>query len=90
MAEGGRLIMPVGRRRGEQRLLRLVRSGDHYDLEDLGGVRFVPLVGEQGVGGRTFGGQKPEERPPTGLQAEDQEPGQQETKSFGPGDQSTG
>lgn len=50
MAEGGRLIMPVGPRRGEQRLLRLIRSGDHLDLEDLGGVRFVPLVGAQGVG----------------------------------------
>lgn len=51
MAEGARLIMPVGRRGGEQRLLRLVRVGDRYDVEDLGGVRFVPLVGEQGVGG---------------------------------------
>ncbi len=51
MADGARLIMPVGRRRGEQRLLRIIRSGDRYDLEDLGGVRFVPLVGEQGIGG---------------------------------------
>ncbi|MDH5519017.1 MAG: hypothetical protein OEZ14_00650 [Acidimicrobiia bacterium] len=35
---------------GEQRLLRIIRSGDSYDIEDLGGVRFVPLVGAQGVG----------------------------------------
>lgn len=52
MADGARLIMPVGRRIGEQRLLRVVRSDDRYDLEDLGGVRFVPLIGEQGVVGR--------------------------------------
>lgn len=51
MADGARLIMPVGHRSGEQRLLRVVRTGDRYDLEDLGGVRFVPLVGEQGVAG---------------------------------------
>ena len=50
LAEGARLIMPVGRRMGEQRLLRIIRSGDSYDIEDLGGVRFVPLVGAQGVG----------------------------------------
>ncbi len=49
MADGARLIMPVGRPRGEQRLLRVVREADRYDVEDLGGVRFVPLVGEQGV-----------------------------------------
>lgn len=50
MADGGRLIMPVGHRHGEQRLIRINRSGDRFDVEDLGGVRFVPLVGEQGVG----------------------------------------
>ncbi len=49
LADGGRLIMPVGRQRGEQRLLRVVRSGDRFESTDLGGVRFVPLIGEQGV-----------------------------------------
>ncbi len=51
LADRGRLIMPVGRRRGEQRLLRLIRSGGDVESEDLGGVRFVPLIGEQGLDG---------------------------------------
>lgn len=49
LAPGGRLVMPVGASRERQRLLRMVR-GEHGRLarEDLGPVRFVPLVGEQG------------------------------------------
>ncbi len=49
MVDGGRLVMPVGGRYGDQRLVRIVRSGDRYESEDLGGVRFVPLIGEQGI-----------------------------------------
>lgn len=46
---GGRLVIPVGSRRGEQRLLRLTRaSDDRFEEEDLGGVRFVPLIGDEG------------------------------------------
>lgn len=90
MAEGGRLIMPVGHRRGEQRLLRLIRSGDHYDLEDLGGVRFVPLVGEQGVGDRTSGGREHAKRPLPGPEAGEPEPRQEETGWSGPGDPGAG
>jgi protein-L-isoaspartate(D-aspartate) O-methyltransferase len=46
---GGRLIIPVGDRPGSQRLMRITRtSGGKFDQEDLGGVMFVPLVGEQG------------------------------------------
>lgn len=48
LAEGGRLIMPVGAERTDQRLLRLTRRGDACEEEDLGGVRFVPLIGAQG------------------------------------------
>jgi len=48
LADGGRLVMPTGRSRWEQRLLRLRRRGDTFDREDLGGVVFVPLIGEQG------------------------------------------
>lgn len=50
LAVGGRLIIPVGDRPGLQRLMRLTRLGeDHgFEREDLGGVMFVPLVGEQG------------------------------------------
>ncbi|MGH6828191.1 MAG: protein-L-isoaspartate(D-aspartate) O-methyltransferase [Rhizomicrobium sp.] len=45
---GGRLVMPVGQA-DEQRLLRLRRTGDRaFEEDDLGGVRFVPLIGAQG------------------------------------------
>ena len=47
LAEGGRLVIPVGPRT-DQRLLRLRRRGDDIETDDLGGVRFVPLVGDQG------------------------------------------
>lgn len=46
---GGRLVIPVGDRRESQRLLRITRIGaDTFDQEDLGGVMFVPLIGEEG------------------------------------------
>lgn len=48
LAPQGRLVIPVGGR-GEQRLLRVMRSADGGShTEDLGGVRFVPLVGADG------------------------------------------
>lgn len=48
LAEGGRLIMPVERRRGHQQLMRVTRRGDAFDEESLLGVVFVPLIGEYG------------------------------------------
>jgi protein-L-isoaspartate(D-aspartate) O-methyltransferase len=45
--EGGICVAPVGPR-DEQRLLRFTRRGDEYKREDLGGVRFVPMLGEGG------------------------------------------
>ncbi|MFW6069526.1 MAG: protein-L-isoaspartate(D-aspartate) O-methyltransferase [bacterium] len=49
LAIGGRLVMPIGRSRGLQSLIRLTRLGeDDYREKDLGGVRFVPLIGEEG------------------------------------------
>jgi protein-L-isoaspartate(D-aspartate) O-methyltransferase len=48
LAEGGRLVMPVGRRHGHQVLARYTRRGDGLDREDLGDVRFVPLIGTHG------------------------------------------
>jgi erythromycin esterase-like protein/protein-L-isoaspartate O-methyltransferase len=46
---GGRLVIPVGARRGEQRLLRVTRvAANKFEEEDLGGVMFVPLVGAEG------------------------------------------
>jgi protein-L-isoaspartate(D-aspartate) O-methyltransferase len=51
LAPGGRLVIPVGRRLDDQRLVRLTRLADgRFGEEDLGGVRFVPLVGQQGWG----------------------------------------
>ena len=49
LAIGGRLIIPVGSQERQQELLKLTRrSEDAYEEEELGGVRFVPLIGEQG------------------------------------------
>ncbi|RWN33669.1 protein-L-isoaspartate(D-aspartate) O-methyltransferase [Mesorhizobium sp.] len=46
---GGRLIIPVGDEPHDQRLLKVTRTGAAtYSEEDFGGVRFVPLIGEQG------------------------------------------
>ncbi len=49
LAIGGRLVVPVGTTRWYQELLRITRcEDDQYETEDLTGVRFVPLIGEQG------------------------------------------
>jgi protein-L-isoaspartate(D-aspartate) O-methyltransferase len=49
LAIGGRLVIPVGAQEREQVLLKVTRLGDdEFAEEDLGGVRFVPLIGEQG------------------------------------------
>ena len=46
---GGRLVIPVGRDRRVQELLRIVRIGPHeYTTEELADVRFVPLLGAEG------------------------------------------
>lgn len=48
LAVGGRLVMPVGSEHGEQDLVRVIRRDGTFDEEDLGPVRFVPLIGAQG------------------------------------------
>lgn len=49
LKRGGRLVMPVGRTIQLQELVRVRRSrNDGYRQEELGSVRFVPLVGEAG------------------------------------------
>jgi protein-L-isoaspartate(D-aspartate) O-methyltransferase len=46
---GGRLVMPVGEAQGSQQLIRAIRRGDEeFEYEELGAVRFVPLIGEVG------------------------------------------
>jgi protein-L-isoaspartate(D-aspartate) O-methyltransferase len=48
LAEGGRLVLPVGQGAGSQRLTRVRRSGSALEHDALGPVAFVPLIGEQG------------------------------------------
>lgn len=48
LAPGGRLIIPVGETPREQRLVRVERQNGRFERRDLGAVRFVPLVGEEG------------------------------------------
>jgi protein-L-isoaspartate(D-aspartate) O-methyltransferase len=47
LADGGRLLVPVGSRE-EQELLLITRKGDTFKRETLAPVRFVPLVGDHG------------------------------------------
>ena len=47
LAVGGVLVIPVGDR-GVQDLVRVTRTAAGFREEDLGGCRFVPLVGEEG------------------------------------------
>ncbi|AFL54015.1 protein-L-isoaspartate(D-aspartate) O-methyltransferase [Sinorhizobium fredii] len=45
---GGHVVIPVGPR-DEQRLMKITRvNATTFEQQDLGGVRFVPLIGEQG------------------------------------------
>lgn len=46
LADGGRLVIPVGPESGAQHLMRLRVSGADVVEEDLGAVRFVPLIGD--------------------------------------------
>jgi len=46
---GGRLVIPVGAEKDSQQLIRAIRRGeDEFEYEELGAVRFVPLIGEAG------------------------------------------
>jgi len=46
---GGRLVIPIGRSKAYQELVRVTRvAEDEFKAEDLVPVRFVPLVGEEG------------------------------------------
>jgi protein-L-isoaspartate(D-aspartate) O-methyltransferase len=49
LAVGGRLVIPIGPTPRDQELVRVRRTGDEtYTREELGGVRFVPLIGAEG------------------------------------------
>jgi protein-L-isoaspartate(D-aspartate) O-methyltransferase len=47
LAEGGRLVIPVGDRL-VQELVRVTRTEEGHETESLLSCRFVPLVGEEG------------------------------------------
>ncbi len=47
LADGGRLVIPVGDR-FSQTLYKVIRRGQEFHQEDLGGCRFVDLVGKYG------------------------------------------
>lgn len=49
LAPGGRIVIPVGPDLRDQRLLRVTKDASgKTGIEDLGGVRFVPLIGAGG------------------------------------------
>ncbi len=47
LAEGGRLLIPVQRERGQE-LVRITKQGPRFTEESLGDALFVPLVGRHG------------------------------------------
>ncbi|MGQ0660868.1 protein-L-isoaspartate(D-aspartate) O-methyltransferase [Sphingosinicella sp.] len=49
LAIGGALVMPIGAAHVVQSLVKVVRVGEEaFEQEDLGAVRFVPLIGAEG------------------------------------------
>ncbi len=48
LEDGGRLVIPLAREDGEQRLTVVVRRGGLFDEEDHGPADFVPLIGRYG------------------------------------------
>ncbi len=51
LAVGGRLVIPVGDRTS-QMLMRITRTSEvEFKEEQLLGCRFVPLIGNHGLGG---------------------------------------
>ena len=49
LAPGGRIVMPVGDPGWVQQLVKVTKNDDGALVQqDLGGVRFVPLIGEEG------------------------------------------
>jgi protein-L-isoaspartate(D-aspartate) O-methyltransferase len=49
LADGGRIVMPVGEPGWVQELVKVTKgTGGKLIQENLGGVRFVPLIGEEG------------------------------------------
>jgi protein-L-isoaspartate(D-aspartate) O-methyltransferase len=80
LAVGGRLVIPVGTDPRVQELVRIRRAGpDRFEQENLGAVRFVPLVGAQGWK-KGDGEPRPFDPPPAAPEAHT---GMPETYPFG-------
>ena len=49
LADGGRIVMPIGQPGWPQELVKVTKRDDGtVERQNLGGVRFVPLIGEEG------------------------------------------
>lgn len=48
LADGGRIVIPLGEAPTRQRMKRFTRRGGELAVEDLGGFVFVPLIGRDG------------------------------------------
>lgn len=46
LLDGGRLVIPIGATRRQQRLVRFTRRDNQWIEEDLGSFAFVPLIGQ--------------------------------------------
>lgn len=48
LADGGRIVIPIGGESGGQCMYRFTKRGEKLDAENLGGFVFVPLIGKYG------------------------------------------
>jgi protein-L-isoaspartate(D-aspartate) O-methyltransferase len=49
LSDGGRIVMPIGQPGWVQELVKVTKRADGtVERQNLGGVRFVPLIGEEG------------------------------------------
>jgi protein-L-isoaspartate(D-aspartate) O-methyltransferase len=48
LADGGKLVIPIGDHRQGQRMIRYARHGQTMSSDDLGPFAFVPLIGARG------------------------------------------
>jgi protein-L-isoaspartate(D-aspartate) O-methyltransferase len=51
LAVGGVMIIPLGADKADQMLVRIRRTSEGFEREEIGPVRFVPLVSGQAAGG---------------------------------------
>lgn len=50
LADGGRIVIPIGTDRRSQTMYCFTRCGDQWDSQSLGGFAFVPLIGQGAMG----------------------------------------